>query len=53
LKCIEYEFILPNGERRYEFVDPDRYRSVMMQVELFMHMHGAIIARPLEPQDPA
>lgn len=53
LKCVEYEFILLDGEKRYEFVDPDTYLSVMMQIELFMRMHGAIIASPLETQDPA
>lgn len=55
MKCVEYEFILPNGDKRYEFVDPDGYLSVLMQVEMFSRMHGAIIARPLreDEQDPA
>ncbi|MDP3074740.1 hypothetical protein [Bradyrhizobium sp.] len=45
---IEYEFTLPDGTKRYEFVDPDAGYSVMTQVGMFMAMHGAIIALPVK-----
>ena len=46
-KPIEYEFTLPDGSKRYEFVDPDAGYSVMQQVSMFMKMHGATSARPV------
>ncbi|TCU78879.1 hypothetical protein EDE08_101662 [Bradyrhizobium sp. R2.2-H] len=48
MRCIEYEFVLPDGSARYEMVDPDAGYTVMHQVNLFMRMHGATIARPLQ-----
>jgi hypothetical protein len=45
--CIEYEFTLPSGEKRYEFVDPNAGDSVMQQVSMFMKMHGAVRAQPV------
>ena len=52
MKTIEYEFILPDGKRRYEIVDADSDQSVMSQVNMFMKMHGAYISRPLETELP-
>jgi hypothetical protein len=52
MSCIEYELILPSGEKRYEIVDPDAGTSVMAQVNAFMRMHGAITARPLKNETP-
>jgi hypothetical protein len=49
MKCVEYEFVLPDGSTRYEIVDPDAGMSAMGQVNAFMKMHGAYIARPLQP----
>ncbi len=40
---IEYEFVLPDGSKRYEIVfRPD-------EVFAFRHMFGAVSARPLPP----
>jgi hypothetical protein len=49
MSCIEYEFVLPDGSTRYEMVDPDAGTSAMRQVNALMKMHGAYIARPLQP----
>ncbi len=38
---IEYAFILPNGQVRFEFVDPDGYAPVLKQIEMFKKLHGA------------
>jgi hypothetical protein len=53
MRPVEYEFTLPDGSKRYEFVDPDAGYSVMTQVGLFMAMHGAVKAMPVkdEPND--
>jgi len=54
MKAVEYEFTLPDGSKRYEFVDPDNDMSVMHQIELGKKLHGA---QPLQPSlfdnDPA
>jgi hypothetical protein len=52
MRCIEYEFVLPDGSTRYEIVDPDAGTSVIGQVNAFMRMHGAYIARPLRQTTP-
>ena len=46
MKRIEYEFVLPDGTKRYEMVDPDF--SVMAQVNAFMWMHRAYIAHVVQ-----
>lgn len=48
-KPAEYEFVLPDGSKRYEFVDPDAGDSVLRQIELFRRMHGAVSAAPVKP----
>lgn len=48
MKPVEYEFTLPDGSKRYEFVDPDCGYSVMAQIRMFSDMHGAIRAAPVE-----
>lgn len=52
MRCIEYEFVRSDGSKHYEIVDPDAGMSVMSQVNAFMKMHGAIIARPLKNDTP-
>jgi hypothetical protein len=52
MKTIEYEFVLRDGSTRYEIVDPDAGYSVLAQVNMFMKLHGAYIARLLKPNDP-
>ncbi len=49
---IEYEFELPDGTLRYEFIDlnNDGY-PVAMQLRMFMEMHGAKIARPAKDKE--
>lgn len=42
LKTIEYEFVLPSGEKRYEFIDLDNDVSVMHQINLGLKLHGAV-----------
>ena len=32
MKPVEYEFILTDGSKRYEFIDPDNDMSVMQQI---------------------
>jgi hypothetical protein len=49
LKTVEYEFTLPDGSKRYEFIDPDNDMSVMQQISLCMKMHGAVSAHPVQP----
>jgi len=49
MKPVEYEFTLPDGSKRYEFVDLDNDMSVMQQISLGMKLHGAIAARPVQP----
>jgi hypothetical protein len=49
MKTVEYEFILPDGSKRYEFVDPDNDMSVMQQINLCVRMHGAVSAHPVQP----
>ena len=54
MKTIEYEFTLPDGSKRYEFVDPEAGYSVIRQIEMFKKMHGAIAAKPVNNnQNPA
>jgi len=54
MKTIEYEFTLPDGSKRYEFVDPDAGYSVILQIETFKKMHGAIAVKPVNNnQNPA
>lgn len=45
---IEYEFVLPDGSKRYEIVDKNNDMSVMQQVNLGLKLHGAIAARPVQ-----
>ena len=47
-KPLEYEFTLPDGSKRYEFVDPECGTSVLKQIEMFKKMHGAVSARPVQ-----
>lgn len=47
-KPIEYEFTLPDGSKRYEFVLKGGSQSVAAQVSTFMKMHGATRAQPVE-----
>lgn len=47
MKPVEYEFVLPDGSKRYEFVDPESGYSVMAQIRMFSEMHGAVKARPV------
>lgn len=55
MKMIEYEFTLPDGTKRYEFVDPDNDMSMMQQINLGLKLHGAVKAHPVQPSlfDPA
>jgi hypothetical protein len=48
MPCIEYEFVLPDGSKRYEFIDPDNDRSIMHQISLGLKMHGAVKAHPVQ-----
>jgi hypothetical protein len=48
-KTTEYEFTLPDGSKRYEFIDPDNDMSVMHQINLAMKLHGATRAHPVQP----
>ena len=48
MKTVEYEFTLPDGSKRYEFVDPDNDMSVMQQINLGKKLHGAVAARPVQ-----
>ena len=45
---IEYEFVLPDGSKRYEIVDTNNDMSVMQQINLGMKLHGAIAAHPVQ-----
>jgi hypothetical protein len=47
-KLREYEFTLPDGSKRHEFVDPDCGIPVLKQIEMFKKMHGAVSARPVK-----
>ena len=49
MKPVEYEFVLPDGSKRYEFVDPDNDMSVMQQISLGLKLHGAVSAHPVQP----
>ncbi|QWG24151.1 hypothetical protein KMZ93_04270 [Bradyrhizobium sediminis] len=49
---IEYEFVLPDGSKRYEMVDTNSDMSVMQQINLFMQMQGATAARPVKQDAP-
>ena len=51
MKSIEYEFTLPDGSKRYEFVDPESGYSVMAQIRMFREMHSAIAAKPMSNND--
>jgi hypothetical protein len=51
MKMIEYEFTLPDGSKRYEFLDPEGGYSVMTQIKMFQEMHGAIAAKPVSNND--
>jgi hypothetical protein len=57
LKTVEYEFTLPDGSKRYEFVDLDNDMSLMQQISLALKLHGAVSAHPVQPSlfddDPA
>ena len=46
-KPREYEFTLPDGSNRYEFVDPDCGIPILKQIEMLKKMHGAVSARPV------
>ncbi len=49
-EAVEYEFILPDGSKRYEFVD--RYSegySEITQINMFMKMWKAVSARRVSP----
>jgi hypothetical protein len=46
MKPVEYEFTLPDGSQKYDFVDPDSGCSVMAQIRMSMDMHGAVAAKP-------
>ena len=48
MKPVEYEFTLPDGSKRYEFIDPDCGYSVMAQIRMFSVLHGAVKAKPVE-----
>lgn len=48
LSYIEYEFVLPSGEKRYEIIDTDNDMSVMQQINLGMKLHGAVAAHPVQ-----
>jgi hypothetical protein len=43
---------LPDGPKRYEFVDPDSGYSVMTQLRMFQKMHRAVTARPVKNEQP-
>jgi len=47
-KLREYEITLPDGSKRYEFVDPERETPILKQIEMFKKMHGAVSARPMQ-----
>ena len=49
MKTVEYEFILADGSKRYEFVDPDNDMSVMQQINLGKKLHCAVAAYPVQP----
>jgi hypothetical protein len=54
MKTFEYEFTLPDGSKRYEFVDPGAGYTAIRQIEMFKKMHGAIAAKPVDNnQNPA
>jgi len=53
MKTIEYELVLSDGSKRYEFVDSVAGYSVMTQIRMFQQMHKAITARPLQNDNPA
>jgi len=56
MRTVEYEFILPDGSKRYEFIDLDNEMSVMQQINSFLKLHGAVKAHAVQPslfQDPA
>lgn len=38
---VEYEFVLPNGDKRYEIVYEQK------EVFIFQKMHGAVSAHPI------
>ena len=40
---------LPDGSKRYEFVDPDNDMSMMQQINLGLKLHGAVSAHPVQP----
>jgi hypothetical protein len=47
MRTVEYEFTLPDGSKRYEFVDPESGYNVMAQIRMFSEIHGAVEARPV------
>ena len=49
MKTVEYEFILPDGLKPYEFIDLDSDMSIMQQINSFMKLHGAVKAHPVQP----
>jgi hypothetical protein len=49
MEPVEYEFVLSDGSKRYEFVDPDNDMSVMQQINLGLKLHGAVAAHPVQP----
>ena len=44
----EYEFVRPDGEKRYEIINLDNEMSVMQQITLCMRLHGAVAAHPVQ-----
>jgi len=49
LKPVEYEFTLPDGSKRNEFVDLDNAMSVMQRINLGLKLNGAVGAQPVQP----
>lgn len=47
-KPREYEFTLPDGSKRYEFIDPDCGIPILKQIGTFRKMHGAVTVRPVK-----
>ena len=50
MRLIEYEFTMPDGSKAYEIIDPDCGYSVMLQIEMFVKIYGAVSAYPI-PND--
>ena len=44
-KPVEYEFILPDGSKRYEII------CHPSDVNIFKRMHKAVVARPVKQEE--